>query len=332
MATPARIGILFGQERSFPETLAATIGARYAGRVAAEPVQVGAFRMDELPPYDLIVDRISHEVPFYRTYLKAAAARGIQVVNNPFWWSTDDKFIDNIIAEAAGVAVPKTVLLPHKEHPPNTTADSFTNLRFPIEWGEVFAYLGFPIFMKPAYGGGWKAVYKVNNPDEFFAAYAQTESLTMIAQEAIQFSEYYRCYCLGRSRVKVMLWDPTVPHHERYARDPAPIDAGTERRLARDAAALCDALGYDFNTVELAIRDGVPYAIDFMNPAPDADVNSVGARNFEWVVTNAAEFLAERALAPRPLELAGAWPALLDARRAEAVGAPGRKRAPRPQP
>lgn len=314
MRTPARIGILFGMERSFPETLAATINVRFAGRVSAEAVRIGAVRMDEMPEYDLIVDRISHEVPFYRTYLKAAAVRGVQVVNNPFWWSADDKFIDNIIAGAAGVAVPRTVLLPHREHLPNTAADSFTNLEFPIDWDEVFSYLGFPIFMKPAYGGGWKAVYKIDGPDEFFARYAETGSASMIAQEAIRYSAYFRCYVLGRSRVRVMRWDPALTHQERYARDPAPIDPDIEARLASDAVALCEALGYDFNTVELALRDGVPVAIDFMNPAPDCDVHSVGERNFEWVVENAAEFLAERALAPRPFELAGTWPDLTGTR------------------
>ncbi len=318
MAQPRRIGILYGQERSFPEALARTINERNAGRVVAEPVRVGAVLQAAIPSYDLIVDRISHEVPFYRTFLKSAMAQGAQVVNNPFWWSADDKFICNIIAEAAGVAVPRTVLLPHKEHPPNTTAESFTNLSFPINWDEVFSYLGFPIFIKPAYGGGWKAVSKATNPDEFFAAYSQTADLCMIAQEGIEFEDYYRCYCLGRTRVRVMRWDPRVAHHERYAREPEPVEPALEKRLARDATALCEALGYDFNTVELAIRGGVPYAIDFMNPAPDADVKSVGERNFTWVVDNAADFLAERVLSPRPFELTGSWPSLVAGGRAKA--------------
>ncbi|MFX9008100.1 hypothetical protein ABTN33_19455, partial [Acinetobacter baumannii] len=54
-------------------------------------------------------------------------------------------------------------------------------------------------------------------------------------------------------------------------------------------------LGYDFNTVELALRDGVPYAIDFCNPAPDADIKSVGQENFDWVVETAATFAIEKA-------------------------------------
>jgi len=207
---PRVVGILHGMERTFPPALAAEIDRRGEGRVVGKAVRIGALRQDRIPRYDVILDRISHEVPYYRSWVKAAAATGCQVINNPFWWSADDKFLNNVIAQAAGVAVPRTVLLPHKDHPPNTSADSFTNLAFPIDWADVFGYLGFPIFLKPANGGGWRDVYRVANAAEFFAAYDQTRTLCMMAQEAIVFSEYYRCYVLGRERVRVMRYDPAA--------------------------------------------------------------------------------------------------------------------------
>ena len=313
-----KVGILYGMERSFPPVLAEAVARASGGRVAAEPVQVGHLRQDREPGYDLILDRISHEVPFYRTYLKSAAARGTQVLNNPFWWSADDKYLDNVIASAAGVAVPRTVLLPHKDHPPNTTAESFSNLAYPLDWDAVFSYLGFPAFLKPAYGGGWRDVYKVDDPAAFFRAFDGTHTLCMMGQEAIEFTEYYRCYVLGRERVRVMRYDPKAPHERRYVRDAPPADARLLARVEADALTLCRELGYDFNTVEFAIRDGVPYAIDFMNPAPDCDLGSVGEENFRWVVRNAAEILADRALHPRPLELTGSWPARRPAAQAAA--------------
>jgi hypothetical protein len=319
----AKVGILFGQERSFPEALARTISERGRGRVTAEPARVGAARQDALPKYDLVLDRISQDVPYYRTLLKALAARGTQVVNNPFWWSADDKFIGNLIAESAGVAVPRTVLLPHHAHPPGTTSESFTNLEFPLRWSDVFDYLGFPIFMKPAYGGGWKDVHRVTNPAEFMAAYAQTHTLTMIAQEAIEFTTYFRCYCLGRSKVRIMPYDPKQPHHLRYVRNGPPIDPALLERVTRDCQALTTALGYDFDTLEFAVRDGIPVAIDFMNPAPDADLSSVGPDNFAWIVDASADFLIERALDPRPLEITGNWPSLVPVARGVAKGGPG---------
>ncbi len=124
MATK-KIGVLFGMEDTFPWALIQEINerARASGEVIeASPVKIGALRQDAPAGYAVILDRISHEVPFYRTFLKWAIAGGTQVVNNPMWWAADDKFFENVVALSVNVAVPKTVLLPHKEHPPNTTA------------------------------------------------------------------------------------------------------------------------------------------------------------------------------------------------------------------
>lgn len=310
LMTSKRIGILFGMEDTFPWALINRISETGGGDVEAAPVEIGHVSDSGSYGYDVILDRISHEVPFYRTFLKCAAARGTVVVNNPFWTPADDKFFNNIVAQAVGVAVPRTVLLPHKQHPPNTESKSFRNLRY-VDWDAVFSYLGFPIFMKPAYGGGWRDVYKCDSQEEFFAAYDQTRDLTMMAQEAIDFTEYYRCYVVGRSRVHVMPYDPKQPFHHRYVKDARPTEPALDARIRRDATALCDALGYDLNTVEFALRDGIPYAIDFMNSAPDADLHSIGQENFEWIVASMAEFLTSVARNPPPFSTTGSFPAAL---------------------
>jgi len=305
-----KIGILFGMEDTFPWALIRNINERSEPGIEAEAVELSCVKDNGIAGYDLVLDRISHEVPFYRTYLKCAVLRGTRVINNPFWWSADDKFFDNLVAEGLGVSVPRTVLLPHKNHPPNTTAQSFRNLRF-VDWDDVFRYLGFPIFLKPAYGGGWKDVYCCPGRDSFFDAYDRTRDLCMMAQEAIVFTEYYRCYVLGRSRVRIMRYDPNQPHHLRYVQDPLPSDPGLKSRIERDSLALCKGLGYDMNTVEFAVREGVPYAIDFMNCAPDADLHSVGQANFDWVVTNMADVLIESVKQPHSFEPVGEWPRLM---------------------
>ena len=306
-----RIGLLFGMEDTFPWALIEAINARGGDRVGAMPVEISYIKDDGVFAYELILDRISHEVPFYRTFVKCAAASGVRVVNNPIWWSADDKFFDNLVAKSVNVAVPRTVLLPHKNYPPNTEAKSFRNMHY-VNWDELFDYVKFPIFMKPAYGGGWKDVYKCDNQEEFFAAYEQTRDLTMMAQEAIEFDSYYRCYVIGRKRVHIMQYDPRQPHHLRYVQNPAPMDPPFEARIRRDAIALCDALGYDMNTVEFAVRGGIPYAIDFMNCAPDADRKSVGEANFKWIVDNMAEVLIDVVTGDRKLELTGSWPNVMN--------------------
>jgi hypothetical protein len=296
-----KIGVLFGQERSFPLALVERINSSGDPGVTAEPVQIGGVSLATPRKYDLVLDRISQDIPFYRAAVKKLAFDGTIVVNDPFWWSADDKFFNNVIAESVGVAVPKTVLLPSNQHPPDTTSESMANLVFPLEWDEIFSHVGFPAYFKPHSGGGWKNVYRVTNPDEFFAAYRASGQNVMILQEEIVFEEYFRCYVLGAKYVHLMRYDPRRPFHERYVRPAPPIEPSLEERLRGDCLKLTGTLGYEFDTVELAVRDGVPYAIDFLNPAPDADVASIGPDNFEWIVDRSAKWLVERVTeGPKP--------------------------------
>lgn len=292
-----KIGILFGQERTFPQSFVDRINSKKVRGVHAELLHAEELMQNKGTGYAVIVDRISQDVPYYRAYLKNAAATGTAVINNPFWWSADEKFFNNVLAEQIGVPVPKTVLLPSKDHPVDTNGDSFSNLKYPLDWDAIFDYLGgFPLFFKPHAGGGWKNVYKVHNPDEFFRAYGETGQLVMMLQEAIDFDAYFRCYSIGRKHVRIMHYEPRNPHHLRYAAEHK-VPAALIKKMEDYVIRLNEALGYDFNTVEFAIRDGVPLAIDFCNPAPDADRNSVGEENFEWVVETAASYAIERAQA-----------------------------------
>ncbi len=291
-----KIGVLFGRENSFPQALVDRINQKKVKGVAAELAQVGEVFQSLESNYSVIFDRISQDVPFYRSYLKTVALTGTKVINNPFWWSADEKFINNTIAQKVGVPVPKTVLLPSKDMPDDTSAESFRNLKFPLDWQAIFDHIGFPAYMKPHSGGGWKSVYKVESPQDFFMKFQETNQLVMMLQENIEFDSYWRCYCVGRKYVRVMPYEPRNPHHLRYVAD-FDVPKSLLDTIEKYVMALNDALGYEFNTVEFAVRDGIPYAIDFCNPAPDADLNSVGEENFEWVVEHVAQYAIECALA-----------------------------------
>ena len=295
-----KIGILHGKERSFPEAFVERINKMNVKGIMAEAVLVDTVKQGVAPDYVVIIDRISQDVPFYRAYLKNAASTGTAVINNPFWWSADEKFFNNALAVKIGVPVPKTVILPSHERPLDTSEDSFANLKFPLSWDYVFEHIGWPAYMKPHSGGGWKHVYKLNNPAEFFEAYRETGQLVMMLQEEIQFSEYFRCYCLDRKYIKVMQYEPRNPHHLRYVVESGPASEKMVKTVTDYVLKLNQALGYDFNTVEMAVREGVPYAIDFCNPAPDADVKSVGQENFDWVVEHAALMAVDRSKAHKP--------------------------------
>ena len=308
-----RVGILVGREKTFPEALIRNINERGGGSVAAEYIMLGGVRHDAPPLYDLVVDRISHEVPFYRATLKRLALEGTIIINNPFWWSADDKFFNYSLARKLGVAVPKTVLLPQKDYITGIVSESLRNLEFPLDWQAIVDYTGLPAIMKPFDGGGWKNVSRVNSLEELIAEYDQTGTLCMTLQEFIDFDQFVRCYCIGQQDVMIMPYDPRKPYlsGEQYVYDPNYLSPEMSVRVVHDVRTLCAALGYDINTVEFAIKDGVPYAIDFMNPAPDADYNSVGAENFEWIVNAVADLAVTKALSGETAPKEYRWSAFI---------------------
>ncbi len=270
-----RVGLLVGRERSFPDALIAEINRRGEG-VVAEMVTVGAIPMNEPVVYDVLIDRISHEVPFYQSFLKNALLQGSYIINNPFWRIADDKFFGTSLGAKIGVAMPKTVLLPNKDYVPGVVSDSLRNLTFPLDWDGILAYTGLPAVLKTHWGGGWKDVYIVNSKEELWHHYNHSGTMTLILQEFVRWEQYVRAIVIGQRDVLPVLWDPRRPHHERYHATQPPLSDELRERVTRDALTLCEALGYDMNTVELGIRDGVPYAIDFMNSAPDFDISSLG--------------------------------------------------------
>jgi len=298
-----KIGLLVGREWSFPPAFLDEVNRRDTG-VVAEYVKLGGTRMNEPCEYAVLLDRISHEIPYYRAYLKNALLQGAYVVNNPFWWSADDKFFEASLATALGVASPKTVVLPMKEYPEGVVPESLRNLSYPLNWEDMVAYVGLPAILKDAWGGGWRHVYQVNSVDELIRAYDRTGTLCMVLQEFIEWDSFVRCICIGQEEIMPIKYDPG---ERKYLLEHEHLTSEVGERVVESARILNRALGYDMNSVEFAIRDGVPYAIDFMNAAPDMDVNSLTPHYFEWVVKAMADFCIEMALNPRPQRAEHHW-------------------------
>jgi glutathione synthase/RimK-type ligase-like ATP-grasp enzyme len=301
-----KIGIMHGRERTFPEAFIAAVNARSEkDGVCAEELSLGAVKVGEPIGFDVIVDRISHEVPFYQLVLKQAALEGCRVINNPFWKLADDKFLGTALVAKLGVPVPKTVALPNREYVPDISSASLGNMKL-VDWEGVVAYTGLPCFMKPAVGGGWKNVSRNTSVDELITNYNASGQLPMIVQEGITWEAYYRLIVIGKEHVYVNAWDPTKPHQERYTGANFPMPEKLVARMKDLAVKMCTALGYEMNTVEFAVRDGEPYAIDFMNCAPDFDAKSLTPEAFEWVVKTMADYTVKLATgkkktkAPKP--------------------------------
>jgi hypothetical protein len=294
-----RIGLLVGREWSWPPRFLEEVERRQAG-VTAEYVRLGGTRMDEPIGYAVLIDRISHEVPYYRSYLKHAVLQGVTVINNPFMWTADDKFFEASLATKLGVAHPKTVVLPNKDYVPGIVHDeSLRNLVYPLDWHALLDYVGLPCVLKDAHGGGWRNVAICRTVEELWHHYDASGLLTMVLQEYIDFARegYFRCLALGQEDVLVMKYDPLA---RRYLTDEDHLGTPLGRRIEADTVKLMKALGYDMCSAEWAIRDGLPYAIDFMNPAPDMDVNSLTPKYFEWAVSHMADLAIRLAKRPRP--------------------------------
>lgn len=281
-----KIGLIVGREWSFPPAFIEELAKRDAG-VEAEFIKLGGTAMDEPVPYSVIIDRISHEVPYYRTYLKHAALQGATVVNNPFMWSADDKLFGASLATKLGVASPKTIALPNREYVPGINHDeSLRNLQYPLDWKAITDYIGLPCILKDAHGGGWKDVYVCHSLDELIHHYDTSGLLTMIVQEFIEWDQFIRCLAIGQRDILPMKYDPKG---RRYLVEHEHLSPELGARIVKDSQTLMRALGYDMCSLEFAVRGGIPYAIDFMNPAPDMDVNSLMPHYFEWTVQHMAD-------------------------------------------
>ncbi|MBI3998424.1 MAG: hypothetical protein HY355_05270 [Armatimonadetes bacterium] len=284
-----KIGLLVGREESFPLALIEEVNRRAVDGITAELCRQGGTRLDDPRQYAVIIDRISHEVPYYRACLKYAALAGTAVINNPFWWSADEKFFGTALLARLGIGVPRTVVLPNKAYIEDITPESLRNLMHPLPWEQIVEYVGFPAILKPNIGGGFKQVFKVHSPEELWRCYDQTGLQTMILQEYIEFDHYVRCICIGRREIMPIRWDPRLHWTERYIVDHHHLTPELGARVVHDARLICEVLGYDMNTVEFAIRGTVPYAIDFLNPAPDFERARIREVYFSWVVEKMAD-------------------------------------------
>ena len=321
---PLKVGLMCGREYSFPPAFIERVNELGAAHgITAEMVSLGGTRMDDPAEYRVIVDRISHEVEYYRGALKHAVLQGVYVINNPFWWTADDKFFNYSVMAKLGVAIPRTVLLPQKAYPSDVdlTAESLRNLQYPIDWDGLLDYVGRPAILKPYSGGGWKHVYKVNDKEELLAAYDRTAPYCMTLQEFIDFGLYVRCFTFGKTDITPVAYDP---RERRYLIEHEYLSPALGARVVRDAQTINQALGYEMNTIEFAIKDDVPYAIDYLNPAPDFERDRITDFYFRHVVEKMSQLVLDRALNGHPAQCWPRWEEMLGiGRPAGFVGAPG---------
>lgn len=287
--TLKKIGLLIGGEWSWPPAFIEEVNQRNAG-VVADLVKLGGTQMAEPCEYDIIIDRVSHEVPYYRTFLKTALLAGTIIINNPFWASADDRFFGATLTSRLGIPHPRTVALPSHSYK-ESVHHSLSNLIYPIPWEEHVNYLGgFPIILMPVWNTDYKKSYILHSLEDLWRCYNQTGTECMMLQERLPWHKYVRCLCIGQEYTIVIRCDPNSESPHRYCQDDNYLTATENRQVVEHALKISHALGYDMHALEFGLNDGTWYATDLTNPVPDFEVNSITPYYFEWVVKTMATF------------------------------------------
>lgn len=288
------IGLIIGSETDWPDAFLAAINNEHEG-VQAELVQLGGTFMDHVPPYQLIIDRMSHKVPYYRAYVKHAALNGSTVINDPFTWSADDKFFGTAIANRLGLTCPRTVVLPNKDIADDLTPDCFRNLDYPMNWQGIIDYVGVPAIFKDIHSGGRPVAYRVHNVDELIDRYDETGQRTMILQEVIESDTHIHCLVIGQTSVLTLSYSLA---EDKYLPDTGGQESFQSRRLADAALAITRAYGYDINMVEFVVREERAHVINSTNPVPVIDLELLTREQFEWCVAETVKMAIKRVRKP----------------------------------
>lgn len=291
-----KIGLIIGREWSWPSAFINEVTRREAN-VTAEFVKLGGTFLDDLSDYDVIIDRMSHEIAYYRSFLKFAALQGTYIINNPFVWAVDDKFFGVALARRLGLRTPPMVALPNKRVETQVVPESFRNLIYPMDWQGIIDYVGVPAILKDVHTGSRHFARRVSNVDDLIRIYDESDTRTVVLQKMIETDQHIHCFVFGQRSGRCIAFSR---EEDKYLDD---IPFASKEMLAEiEAAAIkvCKAYGYDMNMVEFVVKDDVFYVINPSNPAPVMDIDQLPARHFTWCVSEMATFAIEMAQNPRP--------------------------------
>jgi hypothetical protein len=293
-ASIKKIGLIIGDEKEWPAAFVAAINEK-AG-YAAELVKLSGTFIGDPVDYDVIIDRISHEIPYYRAFLKYAVIQGVHVINNPFTWSADSKFYGAALISKLGLISPRTAVLPNKDVDMDARPNTFRNLKYPMDWDAIIDYVGVPAIFKDIHSGGRRPVYRVSNVDELLMRYDQSGTRTKILQQIIESDTHIHCIVIGQENVMALRYSLT---DGRYLPEILPLDNEFGQQVVKNSLAITKAYQYDINMVEFVVKDDLIYVINSTNPAPVIDTELMTPEQFTWCVTQSVKITIKRAQDPK---------------------------------
>ncbi|MBK7215549.1 MAG: hypothetical protein IPH95_00335 [Candidatus Promineofilum sp.] len=292
------IGFIIGREHEMPDEVMRIINEQAGMR--AELVKLGGTFLDDVVEYDVIIDRMSHEIPYYRTYVKFAAVNGCYIINDPFVWANDTKFLAAAVLRKLDVKTPRTMVLPNKDIAADTVPDSFRNLVYPMNWQAIIDYIGSPAIFKDVRSGGRRFAHRVNNVDELIHRYDESGTRTMILQQVIESDHHYHCLVIGGEQTLLL---PYAFDEARYVASDRTLSDSLVQRMTDMACQLSRVYGYDINMSEFVLDGDEIYLINATNPSPLIAHDLMTQEQFDWACAEIAALAVRRANEAKPMEL-----------------------------
>jgi hypothetical protein len=290
------IGLIIGRERDLPEAVTDVINSQHDD-LHVEFVKIGGTYVDEVCPYSVIIDRMSHEIPYYRSYVKFAFLQGCYLINNPFTWSADTKFFAAALVKRYGWRSPRTVVLPNKDIATDVVPDSFRNLKYPMDWEGIIKYIGAPAIFKDVRSGGRRFAHRVHSVEELIQRYDESGTRTMLLQQVLESDQHVHCLVIGQEKALLLPYSLAA---NSYYDELVPPDSPMGKQMVQAALTLTRIYRYDINMLEFVILDDQLYVISCTNPSPLMDKTLMTEAQFEWIVTEVAQLAVERARNPLP--------------------------------
>lgn len=276
--------------------------------IAVERVTIEPFDLRQPGKYDVVLDRLTHWYHTSREWIKKSILMdGLYVLNNPWSVQAMEKHTSYCAMMHLGMPIPDTWMIPPKSYEPlPDLAPTLTRYAQLFDLGEIGRRIGYPMFMKPYDGGGWRGVSRVDDEAGLRKSYEDSGKGVMHLQAAVNpFDSFVRCIGIG-PQTHLVKYLPDAPLHDRYSQE-RDFVTDDEAALLRDTTLTINAFfGWDFNSCEALRKDGNWHPIDFANPCPDSQVTSLH-RHFPWLVKAKLRWSIFCAVTKRPMRKTMDW-------------------------
>ncbi|MEV4266592.1 hypothetical protein [Kribbella sp. NPDC049584] len=286
------IGLLLGAEEDWPQAFEALLQRVGPVTLDGHEHEFGSRRLT-IEPFDLndpvrvglVIDRLAYWYYHPREWLKKAALmNGTYLLNSPFTFQSMEKHSAYCAMLRLGLKIPRTVLVPYK-NPVDNVRWAYTSAKYnrPFDLDAIADDLGYPLYMKPFDGGGWRGVSRINNRDDLHRAYDASDEMLMHLQATVEYDKFARALSIG-AETMVMDFRPDEPMHNRYAVSHDFLSPSAGHQAVAISRIVNAFFGWEFNSCEMLVKGDSVHPIDYANACPDVAVTSLHYY-FPWAIS-----------------------------------------------